>query len=107
MGWGRRGRAGPPAWVLSEVGRHARAGILGLHNPDGPRGSTLEVMLFAGRTANNSLLSLPRTGSPPPPAFGAWLTSGLDGFRVLGAKGQGHLALGHRLFSCEGLSRAA
>ena len=50
-------------------------------------------LCFAGRTANNSLLSLPRTGSPPPPAFGAQLTSGLDGFRVLGVKGQGHLAL--------------
>ena len=61
-------------------------------------------LCFAGRTANNSLLSLPRTGSPPPPAFGAQLASGLDGFRVLGVKGQGHLALGHRLFSCEGLS---
>ena len=51
VGWGRRGRAGPPAWVLSEVGRHARAGILGLHNPDGPRGSTLEVMLCRRTTA--------------------------------------------------------
>lgn len=42
MAWGG---ASLPARVLSEVGRHARAGTLGLHNADGPRGSTLEVML--------------------------------------------------------------
>lgn len=63
-------------------------------------------LCVAGRMANDRLLSLPRTHSPPPPAFGAQLTSGLDGFRVPGVKGQGHLALGHRLFSCEGLSQA-
>ena len=92
MGGGRRGGASPLARVLSEVGRHARAGTLGLHNADGPRGSTLEVMLCR-KDGEQQPSQSPKDWLTTTPSLWGQLTSGLDGFWVLGVKGQGRLAL--------------
>lgn len=97
------GSAGPPP-VLPQMGRQWTSWhIWSLQH----RGATsiLEVVLCREHGEHQPFPSA-KDALLPPRALGAQLVSGLDGFSVMGVRGQGHLALGRKISSWKGLSEA-
>ena len=101
-GWASAGGAGPPAPGAVEVGRQWISWhIWSLQRRWAT--SILEVVLCREHGEHQPFPAA-RDALLPPRALGAQLVSGLDGFSVMGVRGQGRLALGHKISSWKGLS---